>query len=42
MTEKYVGVAIKTESTDTKGTTEDERYVFVEVWNIQMDPLHHT
>jgi hypothetical protein len=27
MTEKYVGAAIKNESTDPKGTTEDERYV---------------
>jgi hypothetical protein len=43
MTEKYVGVAIKNESSDPKGTTEDERYVLVEIWNIQMgSPLHHT
>jgi hypothetical protein len=39
MTEKYVSVAIKNESTDPKGTTEDERYVLVGVWNIQMGSL---
>jgi hypothetical protein len=36
MTEKYVGVEIKNESTDPKGATEDERYVLVEVWHIGM------
>lgn len=33
MKKQYIGVAIKNESTDPKGTTEDERYVLVEVGN---------
>jgi hypothetical protein len=34
MTEKYLGVEIKNESTESTGATEDERYVLIELWNI--------